>query len=146
MFSVLGCALTAGFRTTGGQLAANRTARERSSSSGPVSSRRSSRASSRRTPSNGTVLKGYIDVEDPAEPAPATLGDSIERLGGVGDFQAACRQHDVERVVIAFSSLQHESLLDVVRIATSLRLKISIVPRLFEVRSAIASSSISSRA
>jgi exopolysaccharide biosynthesis polyprenyl glycosylphosphotransferase len=39
----------------------------------------------------------------------------------------------VERVIVAFSSAQHERLLDVIRISKRLRVKISVVPRLFEV-------------
>jgi exopolysaccharide biosynthesis polyprenyl glycosylphosphotransferase len=49
------------------------------------------------------------------------------------DFERVSREADVERVIVAFSSAQHERLLDVIRISKRLRVKISVVPRLFEV-------------
>lgn len=80
-------------------------------------------------PEYGAKIVGYVDV--PSDDRP---GDpSIERLGGVQDFEQVCREHDVERVVIAFSSLAHETLLDMIRVSKRLHLKISVVPRLFEV-------------
>jgi exopolysaccharide biosynthesis polyprenyl glycosylphosphotransferase len=54
-------------------------------------------------------------------------------LGSLKDFERACREADVERVIVAFSSAQHERLLDVIRLSKRLRVKISVVPRLFEV-------------
>jgi exopolysaccharide biosynthesis polyprenyl glycosylphosphotransferase len=53
--------------------------------------------------------------------------------GALSDFERVCRDADVERVIVAFSSAQHERLLDVIRISKRLRVKISVVPRLFEV-------------
>jgi exopolysaccharide biosynthesis polyprenyl glycosylphosphotransferase len=54
-------------------------------------------------------------------------------LGAMSDFERVCREADVERVIVAFSSAEHERLLDVIRISKRLRVKISVVPRLFEV-------------
>jgi len=51
----------------------------------------------------------------------------------MSDFERVCREADVERVIVAFSSAEHERLLDVIRISKRLRVKISVVPRLFEV-------------
>jgi FlaA1/EpsC-like NDP-sugar epimerase len=81
-------------------------------------------------PEYGAEIVGYVDV-----PADVDMGTeySVARLGGVQDLEAVCREHEVERVVIAFSSLDHESLLDMIRVSKRLRLKISVVPRLFEV-------------
>jgi exopolysaccharide biosynthesis polyprenyl glycosylphosphotransferase len=81
-------------------------------------------------PEFGAELLGYVDApEDP----PGLPGGGIRRLGNVSGFEEICRAYDVERVIIAFSSLSHERLLDVIRMAKRLHLKISIVPRLFEV-------------
>ncbi len=82
-------------------------------------------------PEYGATIAGYVDV--PLEGDGAVRGEGITRLGGVQDFEAVCREHEVERVVIAFSSLAHESLLDMIRVSKRLHLKISVVPRLFEV-------------
>src|SRR5690606_35063680 len=48
-------------------------------------------------------------------------------------FEQICAEHGIERVVIAFSSLSHEALLDAIRISKRLNMKITVVPRLFEV-------------
>jgi len=81
-------------------------------------------------PEYGATITGYVDVPVEGE---NLRGEGITRLGGVQDFEAVCRQQRVERVVIAFSSLAHENLLDVIRVSKRLRVKISVVPRLFEV-------------
>ncbi len=80
-------------------------------------------------PEYGAAIIGYVDVPSDDRPGNA----DIERLGGVQDFEKVCREHDVDRVVIAFSSLAHETLLDMIRVSKRLHLKISVVPRLFEV-------------
>ena len=79
-------------------------------------------------PEYGADLVGFIDIA--GEPGTA---DELPRLGDADEFAALAQEHRIERVVIAFSSLTHEPLLDIVRIATRLRLKVSVVPRLFEV-------------
>jgi exopolysaccharide biosynthesis polyprenyl glycosylphosphotransferase len=81
-------------------------------------------------PEYGAQLVGYIDA-----PFEHTNGEvaPLRRLGGVEDFEAVCRANDVERVVIAFSSLDHTHLLDLIRAGRRLGLKVSVVPRLFEI-------------
>ena len=59
--------------------------------------------------------------------------EDLERSGDVSEFEELVRSHQVERVVIAFSSLAHEHLLDIIRMSKRMRVKISVVPRLFEV-------------
>ncbi len=81
-------------------------------------------------PEFGVDVLGFVDV---AGDTAGHDGGALPWLGHVTRFEAICREHDVERVVVAFSSLPHEDLLDVIRIAKMLHLKISIVPRLFEV-------------
>jgi exopolysaccharide biosynthesis polyprenyl glycosylphosphotransferase len=76
----------------------------------------------------GIELVGYVD-ESWEEHEPA---HELPHLGEVDAFDAIAREHEVERLVVAFSSLSHERLLDVVSTAKRLSLKISIVPRLFE--------------
>jgi len=82
-------------------------------------------------PEYGATIAGYVDVPSDDDGRPG--GSDITRLGGAQEFEAVCRDHDVDRVVIAFSSLAHESLLDMIRVSKRLNLKISVVPRLFEV-------------
>jgi len=82
-------------------------------------------------PEYGARLVGYVDV--PHEEIDVRGVADLRRLGDVHDFEEVCRRHDVERVVIAFSNVEHEGLLDVIRMAKRLRLKISVVPRLYEV-------------
>ena len=82
-------------------------------------------------PEYGVKLVGLVDVSSASgehgDHDPPLLGD-IER------FDELCREFDVERVVIAFSSaLSHEHLLDAVKASKVRNLKVTIVPRLFEV-------------
>jgi exopolysaccharide biosynthesis polyprenyl glycosylphosphotransferase len=81
-------------------------------------------------PEHGNELVGYIDELD--SPDAEAMGD-LRCLGELSDFGRICREADVERVIVAFTSVQHERLLDVIRMSKRLRLKISVVPRLFEV-------------
>jgi len=81
-------------------------------------------------PEYGAQLVGFVDV---STELPETADPGLVRLGDVADFEAVCRSAEVERVVIAFSSLAHEHLLDLIRVSKRLGLKISVVPRLFEV-------------
>ena len=60
------------------------------------------------------------------------IGD-LPMLGDVENFAEICREHEIERVLLAFSSASNDRLLDIVRAAKRARIKITIVPRLFEV-------------
>jgi exopolysaccharide biosynthesis polyprenyl glycosylphosphotransferase len=82
-------------------------------------------------PEYGNELVGYVDAERESLYAKA-MGD-VRCLGDLSEFGRICREADVERVIVAFTSVEHERLLDVIRISKRLRLKISVVPRLFEV-------------
>lgn len=80
-------------------------------------------------PSYGVQVVGYIDV-----PSPDHESDdgSAPLLGDLSCFRVLCNELRVERVVVAFSTLDHEHLLDTIRATNALGLKLSIVPRLFE--------------
>ena len=82
-------------------------------------------------PEYGSELVGYVHADGDHRHAEA-MGE-LRCLGALSDFERVCREADVERVIVAFSSAQHERLLDVIRISKRLRVKISVVPRLFEV-------------
>lgn len=70
---------------------------------------------------------GYVDE---GEHGPV---EGIDRLGGLDQFREILSVNAVDRIIIAFSRSDHEELLDLIREAKRQRLKISIVPRLFEV-------------
>ena len=80
-------------------------------------------------PAYGVKVLGYID----APPADDVVEDGPPMLGDLGCFKNICRELDVQRVVVAFSALDHEHMLDTIRASNALGLKVSIVPRLFEV-------------
>jgi exopolysaccharide biosynthesis polyprenyl glycosylphosphotransferase len=82
-------------------------------------------------PEYGSEMVGYVHADGDLLHA-ESMGD-LRCLGALSDFERVCREADVERVIVAFSSAQHERLLDVIRISKRLRVKISVVPRLFEV-------------
>ena len=76
----------------------------------------------------GVQLVGYVDESwGGSEPQV-----DLPHLGEIARFDAVAREHNIERVVVAFSSLSHEHLLDVVSTAKRQALKVTIVPRLFE--------------
>jgi exopolysaccharide biosynthesis polyprenyl glycosylphosphotransferase len=81
-------------------------------------------------PEFGAELVGYVDVSAEHH---VDHGAPVPLLGEVADFEAICKRNDVERVIVAFSSLPHEHLLNIIRVSKRLKLKISVVPRLFEV-------------
>jgi exopolysaccharide biosynthesis polyprenyl glycosylphosphotransferase len=62
----------------------------------------------------------------------ADLAD-LPVLGATDEIESLIRQHDVERVVIAFSNDPHAHELELVRQLEKLDVQIDIVPRLFEV-------------
>ena len=82
-------------------------------------------------PEYGVEVVGLVDVPFPAESEDGDQG--TPHLGELDRFEDICLEHGIERVVIAFSSLSHEALLDVIRISKRLHMKITVVPRLFEV-------------
>lgn len=57
----------------------------------------------------------------------------LEHLGSREEFEHFCRQAGVDRVIIVSIAADEAALADVVRVATSLDLKISILPQLSEV-------------
>ena len=80
-------------------------------------------------PEYGVDVVGFVDVDQRVD---GTQGDS-ELLGDIHAFEDLCREYRAERIVVAFSSLDHEHLLDVIRVSKLLNLKITVVPRLFEI-------------
>jgi exopolysaccharide biosynthesis polyprenyl glycosylphosphotransferase len=92
-------------------------------------------------PEYGVSVAGFVDVRNADDhngngrtfangngaPAPSEL------LGDLDDFEEICAAHKVDRVIIAFSLISHERLIDVIRSSKRLSLKITVVPRLFEV-------------
>ncbi len=77
----------------------------------------------------GLLPIGYLD-DDPVQARQA--GGQIPLLGRTDDLESVTSAHDVAHVVICFSSVTHEVLLDVVRRARRAHLDVSLVPRLYE--------------
>jgi exopolysaccharide biosynthesis polyprenyl glycosylphosphotransferase len=59
--------------------------------------------------------------------------DGLSGPGAKGDLRALVESHHVHRVIIAPASTDSEVVLDVVRTAKALGVRVSIVPRIFEV-------------
>ena len=79
-------------------------------------------------PEYGIQLVGFVDGERKARRAlPAPM------LGNVSHFTPLCREHDIERVIVAFSAASNEETLEIIRAAKRAQLKITIVPRLYEI-------------
>jgi exopolysaccharide biosynthesis polyprenyl glycosylphosphotransferase len=81
-------------------------------------------------PGYGVDVVGYIDI--PPSVKQAEDGET-PLLGDLTGFAELCRRLRVDRVVVAFSNLGYEHLLDAIRASNALGLKLTIVPRLFEV-------------
>ena len=77
----------------------------------------------------GLLPIGFLDDD----PSPAQSEElALPLLGSTDDLEHAASAHDVAHVVICFSAVTHEVLLDVVRRARRADLGVSLVPRLYE--------------
>ncbi len=81
-------------------------------------------------PEYGVRLVGFVD-DEPRERG-AGLRD-LTILGGPASLRSIVRQHDVERVIVAFTRDSHEQMVALVRSLDDLDVQIDLVPRLFEV-------------
>jgi exopolysaccharide biosynthesis polyprenyl glycosylphosphotransferase len=81
------------------------------------------------SPQHGIELTGFVHNDGHA---PA-IDQAPLQLGPVTDFEAICRRNRIERVLIAFSGASYQDTLDIIRLAKRAGLKISVVPRLYEV-------------
>jgi exopolysaccharide biosynthesis polyprenyl glycosylphosphotransferase len=81
-------------------------------------------------PEYGVELVGFVDVSDQNSNG---NGNGHALVGDLERFEEVCEELRVERVVIAFSSVSHEELINVICTSKTLQIKISVVPRLFEV-------------
>lgn len=80
----------------------------------------------------GVEVTGFVDVEPPH---PEASSSDVPHFFAkdVSEFEHICREQNVERVVIAFSTLSDQRVLEFIRASKLLNLKISVIPRLFEV-------------
>src|SRR4051794_7687768 len=60
-------------------------------------------------------------------------GDGPSVLGGLSQLEELIRNHHVDRVIIAPTRSDSEQLLDAIRLVKALGVKVSVLPRLFEV-------------
>jgi exopolysaccharide biosynthesis polyprenyl glycosylphosphotransferase len=80
-------------------------------------------------PEYGVELVGHLDDPIGAGEAGAP---AAPLLGAIPELAAIAREHGVERVIVAFTRLSNDRMLDIVRTAKRAQLKITIVPRLYE--------------
>jgi exopolysaccharide biosynthesis polyprenyl glycosylphosphotransferase len=78
------------------------------------------------------VPVGFLDKE-PLDGAPDGLGVTLPVLGASWDLEEVIEQHDIDSVLIAFSTAPHAVMLDLVRRCWARGVDVSVVPRLFEV-------------
>ncbi len=77
----------------------------------------------------GLLPVGFLDDD----PIPDSVGRlPLPLLGKTSELERVASAHGIAHVVVCFSSVTHEVLLDVVRRARRLGLSVSLVPRLFE--------------
>ena len=82
-------------------------------------------------PEYNLKLVGYLDDGEPfgAGKPPVPV------VGGLEDLNDVLVDHNITRVIIAFSQARHQQILDVVRTCADRRVRVNIVPRLFEILS-----------
>jgi exopolysaccharide biosynthesis polyprenyl glycosylphosphotransferase len=80
-------------------------------------------------PELGLRLVGFVD-DDPKSMRRDLADDLV--LGTPGDIRRLVKQHDVQRIVIAFSREGHDRQLALVHALRNLDVQIDVVPRLFE--------------
>ena len=83
----------------------------------------------RERPDLGLQPVGFLD-KDPRV-LPEDLA-GIDVFGASWDLEAVAREHDIEHVIVTFSTAPHHVLLDLVRRCRAMGLQVSLVPRLFE--------------
>ena len=83
-------------------------------------------------PEYGSELVGYVDA-DATACTPRRRWAACAVWARSRTSSASAARPTPSASIVAFSSAQHERLLDVIRISKRLRVKISVVPRLFEV-------------
>jgi exopolysaccharide biosynthesis polyprenyl glycosylphosphotransferase len=81
-------------------------------------------------PEFGLRVVGFAD----ATPRELRTGlEGVPVIGAPSDVEALVKAHDVDRVIVAFSSERHDVLLPLVRALRRLDVHVDFVPRLFEV-------------
>ena len=81
-------------------------------------------------PELGLAPIGFLDKDPIAGPHDGD--DERPLLGASWDLERVVRQHDIEHIVLAFSSAPHAVMLDLVARCENMGLRVSVVPRLFE--------------
>ena len=84
-------------------------------------------------PEYGLNLVGFVDR---APKSRRNDLDDMTVLGAPNELRELIGEHDVDRVVVAFSNDSAEATLDVVRTVADLDVQVDVVPRLFELVSA----------
>jgi exopolysaccharide biosynthesis polyprenyl glycosylphosphotransferase len=82
-------------------------------------------------PELGLKPIGFLDADPLAVEGRDSVGLPV--FGAIPDFERIVSEHGVQRVIVTFSKVPHEVLLDAVRRARELGVAVSILPRLFEV-------------
>jgi exopolysaccharide biosynthesis polyprenyl glycosylphosphotransferase len=81
-------------------------------------------------PEYGLHPVGFLDDDPP--PDCYVLDRRMPVLGSIDQLPEVCRNHAVEHVIIAFSSVPDRRLLDVIRTCQALGIEVSQVPRMFD--------------
>jgi exopolysaccharide biosynthesis polyprenyl glycosylphosphotransferase len=80
-------------------------------------------------PEYGMNLVGFVDAN------PKTRREDLQQLRVLGDLSnlpEIVREHNVDRVVLAFSNDGHADALEAIRVLRDLNLQVDVVPRLYE--------------
>ena len=80
-------------------------------------------------PEYGIDLVGFVDAE-PLDSRPETR--DVRELGGLRDLQRLIAEHEIDRVIVAFSNEPDTETMDVVRSLRDRDVIVDVVPRLFD--------------
>ena len=57
----------------------------------------------------------------------------LSSVGGLDDFPDAVKEHGIERIIVSHTGLDEQTMLDLLRRAQELSLKVSVLPQMFDV-------------
>jgi hypothetical protein len=81
----------------------------------------------------GLRVVGFLDAIDPGDAEPES---GVELLGRPSDLRAIVDRYGISRVLIAFSRVPHQKILDIIHQCQEMKVDVSVVPRFFEALSA----------
>lgn len=82
--------------------------------------------------SPGNLFAGFISLSDTE---PHLIGEKLERLGDIKEIQKVIYNYQIEEVIIALSSEDHEKLKEIINQLSGLNVLIKVIPDMYDILS-----------